>query len=129
MATDAEVLTAARDVAEALAVCKAAEGARVLSGQALDLATRKLDEAKVRLAAAERRVVELSRQRPAEPAARVAPEAPREYTPTITPALASPAAGSPPQEYEPPRGHSVMTKPAPQSAPVPNISGPRRPRG
>lgn len=68
VATDAQILTAAREVAEANAAKKAAELARLAADKAFQTTNENYNETIKRVALAERHLLELSRPTPTEPA-------------------------------------------------------------
>lgn len=117
MATDAQILTAARNLADAIASLKAAELAEAEAKRKADAASTRKTELHMRAKEAERSLLALSQQKPAEPAPKVEPPPDRPLTLTVTPSLASPE--RPPL----PRGESGT---APPKGPVPVLSGPKR---
>ncbi len=108
MTTDAQILTAAREMAAAVEAIKVADSAKLEADRAQLEAAKKCEEARKRATEAQRVLLNLASQKPAEPAPKVEPVKPPE-----------PVVGIPGAAYVP----VANVKPAP----VQNLSNqPRR---
>ncbi len=113
MVTDAQILTAAREVAAAVEAVKAADAAKLESDRANTAAAAKCEEARKRQAEAQGMLLRLSSAKPAEPV---------KVEPPVAKYL--PVSGE--------MGEFTDNKAAPKGdhpsrvAPVPNLSNPRR---
>lgn len=112
MSTDVQILTAAREVAAAHKAVSDADAAKLEADRKQDAAAKLCQDARSRYTAAEKRLLDLSRAKPAEPAPQPVVVTP----PTVT--------TTPPTPAPAPKPAAAPANPAP----VPNLNAPRRHR-